>query len=69
MSGTTKDRPAAHGATKRSSMTAKPRKRRRAAGDSTPLPEWATERWQHRVEAEARSRLKHDLHDVGAAHR
>ena len=69
MSDTTKDRAAAQDATKRSSTTAEPRKRRRAAGDSTPLPEWATERWQHRVEAEARSRLKHDLHDVGATHR
>jgi hypothetical protein len=30
-------------------------------------PEWATEHWKHRVEAEARRRLKHEVHGVGAA--
>jgi hypothetical protein len=29
-------------------------------------PEWATERWKHQVEAEARHRLKHEVRDVGA---
>lgn len=32
-------------------------------------PEWATARWKQRVEAEARSRLKREVRDVGAAHR
>ena len=32
-------------------------------------PEWTTERWAHRVEAEARRQLKHEVRDVGAAHR
>jgi hypothetical protein len=32
-------------------------------------PEWATARWKHRVEAEARSRLKREVRDVGAARR
>jgi hypothetical protein len=32
-------------------------------------PEWTTERWMHRVEAEARTRLKHEVRDVGALRR
>lgn len=31
-----------------------------------PLPEWMTERWKHRVEAEARGRLKREVQDVGS---
>jgi hypothetical protein len=27
-------------------------------------PEWRTERWKHAVEAEARNRLKREIHDV-----
>ena len=69
MSDTTADRQAAKGATKVSSTTADRRKQRGPTGDSTRIPEWATERWQHRVEAEARKRLKRDLHGVGATHR
>ena len=30
-------------------------------------PEWTTEHWKHQVEAEARRRLKHEVHGVGAA--
>lgn len=52
-----------------SSALAKARTRRNATGDCAQVPEWATERWAHRVEAEARNRLKHDLHDVGAPRR
>ena len=33
------------------------------------LPEWMTQRWKQRVEAEARRRLKRELRDVGRAHR
>ena len=33
------------------------------------LPEWATERWKHRVEAQARRLLKRELRHVGAARR
>ena len=69
MPDTTTHRPASQGATKVSSTTADRRKQRGPPGDSTRIPEWATERWQHRVEAEARNRLKHDLHGVGATHR
>lgn len=29
-------------------------------------PEWATERWKLKVEAEARKRLKANIQDVGA---
>jgi hypothetical protein len=29
------------------------------------MPEWMTERWKHRVEAEARLRLRRNVHDVG----
>lgn len=32
-------------------------------------PEWTTERWKHRVEAEARNRLKRDIRHIGAAGR
>jgi hypothetical protein len=31
------------------------------------VPEWATEHWKHQVEAEARRRLKDEVHGVGAA--
>lgn len=33
------------------------------------VPEWATERWKHQVEAEARHRLKREVHDLGRARR
>jgi hypothetical protein len=32
------------------------------------VPECATERWKHRVEAEARGRLKREVRGVGPAH-
>jgi hypothetical protein len=38
--------------------------------DSSPdpdRPEWATERWKVQVEAEARSRLKRLIRDLGSA--
>ncbi len=30
-------------------------------------PEWTTERWKHHVEAEARRRLKHGVHNVAGS--
>jgi len=33
------------------------------------VPEWATESWKHRVEAEARKRLKHRVRDLGTDRR
>lgn len=33
------------------------------------LPEWTTERWKQRVEAEARRLLKREVRDVGATRR
>ena len=30
------------------------------------VPEWETEAWMRRVEAEARHRLKRDVRDIGA---
>jgi hypothetical protein len=33
------------------------------------LPEWTTEGWKHRVEAEARRLLKREVRDVGSARR
>lgn len=33
----------------------------RTADRQAQTPEWATESWKHRVEAEARTRLKHEL--------
>lgn len=38
-----------------------------ASGKPTQVPEWTTEPWKHRVEAEARNRLKREVRDVGAA--
>lgn len=69
MPDTTNDRHAAQGAIKVSSMTVEHRIQREATGNGTWVPEWTTERWKHRLEAEARTRLKHNLHDVRAAHR
>jgi len=34
--------------------------------EGSSVPEWATEHWKHRVEAEDRRRLKHEVHGVGA---
>jgi hypothetical protein len=34
--------------------------------EGATVPEWATEHWKHQVEAEARRRLKHKVHGVGA---
>jgi hypothetical protein len=49
---------------------------RRPPGSSVPLsrspdadaalPEWMTEEWKHRVEADARARLKKSIRGVGA---
>lgn len=39
------------------------------APEQRQLPEWATERWKQRVEAEARRLLKREVRDVGAARR
>jgi len=33
------------------------------------VSEWATQSWKHRVEAEARKRLKHEVRDLGADRR
>ena len=33
------------------------------------VPEWATESWKHRVEAEARKRLKHVVRNVARGRR
>jgi len=48
---------------------ARPRKKRRAAHKDNQVPEWTTERWKHRVEAEARKLLKQEVRDVGALHK
>jgi hypothetical protein len=56
------------GGTESSPPTGAPNQRK-ASADGARVPEWTTERWRHRVEAEARNRLKHDLHDVGAPRR
>jgi hypothetical protein len=66
MTDTTKDSQARRDATV-SLVAVTPRKKRGATADTTQVPEWTTARWRHRVEAEARNRLKHDLHDVGGA--
>jgi hypothetical protein len=43
---------------------------RPAQGDKQArLPESATENWKHRVEAEARKRLKREIRDVSAERR
>ena len=46
----------------------RPAKRRRRTSVVTNghAPEWMTERWKHRVEAEARLRLRRNAHDVGS---
>jgi hypothetical protein len=47
-----------------------PRERERSRGATPPaetaVPEWTTEEWKHRVEAEARHRLKREIRGVGA---
>jgi len=40
-----------------------------ASHRDTHVPEWMTERWMHCVEAEARKRLRHEVHGVGALRR
>ena len=65
----TKHRHAAQGAAKVSSATAELGNQRESTAGSSGAPEWSTEHWKHRVEAEARKRLKHELHDVASAHR
>lgn len=35
------------------------------ARSEVAVPEWMTEEWKHRVEAEARGRLKRDVSGVG----
>ena len=50
-------------------VTATPRTEHGMADRKTRVPEWMTERWMHRVDAEARKRLKHEVHDVGALRR
>ena len=37
-----------------------------SATTGTTLPEWMTEEWKHRVEADARARLKKAIRGVGA---
>jgi hypothetical protein len=37
------------------------------AGTDADMPEWRTERWKHRVEAEARQRLERNIRGVAAA--
>jgi hypothetical protein len=37
--------------------------------EQRPAPEWTTESWKHRVEAEARKRLKRGVRGVGAKRR
>ena len=69
MPATTKARQPSSRGTTVSSAPPRPRAQRSAMGDTTRVPEWTTDRWKHRVEAEARNRLKHDLHDVGATRR
>ena len=69
MRDATKHRQAAQGAAKVSSATAELRNQRESTADGSGAPEWSTEDWKHCVEAEARKRLKHELHDVGTAHR
>jgi hypothetical protein len=39
----------------------------RMTNDDTGAPEWATLRWKQQVEAEARNRLRHEVHDIGAS--
>ena len=46
-------------------VTATPRRE----DQNTHVPEWMTERWMHCVDAEARKRLKREVHDVGALRR
>jgi hypothetical protein len=47
-----------------------PREREKSSGATAPrkpaVPEWTTEEWKHRVEAEARHRLKREIRGVGA---
>ena len=50
-------------------VPAAPRTQDRAAHQDTQVPEWTTEHWMRCVEAEARNRLKHEVHDVGALRR
>ena len=35
-----------------------------SAGSPSAVPEWMTEAWKHRVEAEARHRLKREIRGV-----
>ena len=49
--------------------TQRPGKPHGPADTDTQAPEWTTEHWKHCVEAEARNRLKHEVHDVGALRR
>ena len=48
--------------------SARPAKRRRRTSVVTNgyAPEWMTERGKHRVEAEARLRLRRNVHNVGS---
>lgn len=46
--------------------SARPRRRSAAGGEQPQVPEWETESWKHRVEAEARKSLKQRLGGVGA---
>jgi hypothetical protein len=46
--------------------SARPRPRSVARREQLQVPEWETESWKHRVEAEARRSLKQRLGGVGA---
>lgn len=35
-------------------------------GADAEVPEWMTDAWKHRVEAECRQRLSHKIHGIGA---
>ena len=66
------ERPNTHPAQRRSvnaalSPTGRTRAVRAQANEAAEAPEWATLRWKQRVEAEARSRLKHEVREIGAA--
>ena len=58
--GISRHRPAAVTSTRPSKV-----RRVTSLGANGHVPEWMTERWKHRVEAEARLRLRQNVRDVG----